>query len=300
MCAIGWSLAYPLIKAGYGYIGIGDDLGSKVVFAGIRFFFAGLILLIAGRVFQDDITIPDFRTGAAVFIFALVNTTLHYLFSYIGLAHLPSSRSTILDSMGGFFLILLSGLLFQDDRFTWRKAVGCLLGLGGIIVMNLSPSGMTGTAVTFMGDGMILLNAFCAAAGGIMTRMLSRQVSMTAATAWSMLTGGAVLLLMGVFLGIHQVWQVTGMGIAITAGLVLISAVCFEIYNLLLSFHPISQVAIFNAFIPILGVLFSVWLLQEPMKWQYITAGLLVMAGVFQVNWPEPLQVVYHKKEMRR
>ncbi|WP_298761956.1 hypothetical protein [uncultured Megasphaera sp.] len=49
LCAIGWPLAYPLIKAGYGYIGIGNDLGSKVVFAGIRFFFSGLILLIAGN-----------------------------------------------------------------------------------------------------------------------------------------------------------------------------------------------------------------------------------------------------------
>ena len=42
-CALGWSLAYPLIKLGYQQFEIdGSDVGGKIIFAGIRFFFAGL------------------------------------------------------------------------------------------------------------------------------------------------------------------------------------------------------------------------------------------------------------------
>ena len=44
-CAFGWSLAYPLIKIGYQEFQIASaDLGGKILFAGIRFFFAGWIL----------------------------------------------------------------------------------------------------------------------------------------------------------------------------------------------------------------------------------------------------------------
>ena len=45
-CALGWSLAYPLIKIGYGEFQIdAGDLGGKILFAGIRFFFAGVLVL---------------------------------------------------------------------------------------------------------------------------------------------------------------------------------------------------------------------------------------------------------------
>ena len=40
-CALGWSLAYPFIKLGYGELQIAStDLGSKILFAGIRFLMA--------------------------------------------------------------------------------------------------------------------------------------------------------------------------------------------------------------------------------------------------------------------
>lgn len=45
-CALGWSLAYPLIKIGYQEFRIASsDLGGKFLFAGIRFFFAGILFL---------------------------------------------------------------------------------------------------------------------------------------------------------------------------------------------------------------------------------------------------------------
>lgn len=64
----------------------------------------------------------------------------------------------------------------------------------------------------------------------------------------------------------------------------MISAVCFEIYNLLISYHPISKIAIFNAFIPVLGVIFSSVLLKEPIKAKYVVACIIVALGVMTVN----------------
>lgn len=48
--------------------------------------------------------------------------------------------------------------------------------------------------------------------------------------------------------------------------------------------NPISKIAIFNAFIPILGVIFSAIILGEPMKLKYFVAGMLVALGVYVIN----------------
>lgn len=72
-------------------------------------------------------------------LLVVVNTTLHYMFAYIGLGYNPSARSTILDSMGGFFLIILSTMIFSDDKISVSKVMGCVLGIAGIVAINIQP-----------------------------------------------------------------------------------------------------------------------------------------------------------------
>ena len=76
----------------------------------------------------------------------------------------------------------------------------------------------------------------------------------------------------------------TPWGVTILFILILISAVCFGIYNMLLANHPISKVAIYNSLIPVFGVMFSSLLLKEPFAWQYILAACLTAAGIYVVN----------------
>lgn len=62
-CALGWSLAYPLIKLGYSEIGISSsDTGSKIMFASIilkepfmwQYILAGLIVASGIYVINND------------------------------------------------------------------------------------------------------------------------------------------------------------------------------------------------------------------------------------------------------
>ena len=175
-CAAGWSLAYPLIKLGYAQLHIAsDDLGSKIGFAGIRFLVAGILVTILAIIQKRKFKVEQKSVVAWLLLFALVNTALHYLFSYVGLGYLPSSRSTILDSMNGFFAIILSCIIFEDDKFSKFKALGCILGFGGILLINIEPGQNFFQGISFRGDGMILLNALCGAFGGIITRIISKK-----------------------------------------------------------------------------------------------------------------------------
>ena len=137
-CALGWSLAYPLIKLGYQSFGIvSNDLGSKFLFAGLRFLFAGIALLLTSNRLKKSWHIQD---RGKLLLFALVNITFHYMFAYIGLGFNPGSRSTILDSLSGFLLIVMAGWVDHNDSFSKQKLVGILLGITGILFINLSPN----------------------------------------------------------------------------------------------------------------------------------------------------------------
>lgn len=284
-CAAGWSLAYPLIKLGYAQLHIAsDDLGSKIGFAGIRFLFAGILVTILAIIQKRKFKVEQKSVVAWLLLFALVNTALHYLFSYVGLGYLPSSRSTILDSMNGFFAIILSCIIFEDDKFSKFKALGCILGFGGILLINIEPGQNFFQGISFRGDGMILLNALCGAFGGIITRIISKKMDMTVATGLSMTIGGGLLCIISAIIGPTSKWTINIKSIITMVGLILISAVCFGVYNQLLAYHPISKIAIFNAFIPILGVIFSSIILGEPMRIKYIIAGCMVAFGVYIMN----------------
>lgn len=289
LCAAGWSLAYPLIKMGYSRFSIdSDDLGGKLSFAGVRFLFAGLIIIVLCLIKKNPLNIKKKKDFSWLLLLALVNTTLHYMFSYIGLGNNTSARSTILDSMGGFFLIFLSSVFFEDDSLNLRKVIGCLMGLTGILLINIEPGGHFFENITFLGDGMILLNALCAAFGGIITRIVSKKMDIISATGLSMAIGGALLLITGVCIGSTSTWTFGPDGIIILIILILISAVCFAVYNKLLSFYPISEIAIYNALIPVLGVMFAALILKEELKWQYFISVIIVALGIHTVNKTKP------------
>ena len=285
ICAVGWSMAYPLIKVGYGIFEISaDDLGGKLLFAGVRFLLAGLLVSAFCACRKTKLDLKVRKDISWLLLLALVNTALHYMFAYIGLSNNTSGRSTILDSMSGFFLIFLSTVFFADDKLNKRKVIGCVMGFAGIVLINVEPGGNFFENITFGGDGMILLNALCGAFGGVITRVVSKKMNIMSATGYSMAIGGALLVLAGLCIGTSGAWNLQIGGIVVLTALVLISAVCFAIYNELLAVYPISEIAIYNALIPVLGVMFAALFLNEPLKWQYFVAVLLVAAGICIVN----------------
>ena len=285
MCALGWSLAYPLIKIGYQEFGIDSaDLGGKILFAGIRFFLAGVLVLLFCHCRKIKIDMKKKSDISWLLLLAVVNTTLHYMFAYIGLGYNASARSTILDSMGGFFLIILSVIIFSDDKISAPKIIGCILGVAGIVAINIQPGADFFSDITLRGDGMILLNAGCAGFGGIITRIVSKKMNMMQATGRSMMFGGALLLAIGFIIGVYNSWNWCIKGVIVLFILIMISAVCFGVYNELLACNPISKIAIYNALIPGLGVFFAAILLHEALKWQYFLAVLMVTGGIYMVN----------------
>lgn len=282
--AFAWGWAYPLIKLGFAEFGITpDQTGSKMLFAGVRFAISGLIILaMAKGAHRSFVMSTGARGWAFILIFALLNTSIHYACFYIGLSHSAGSRAAILNSLSVFTLVILACVAYPStDRLNASKVVGCVLGFVGILALNIG--GADSGGFTWLGDGMIIGNALCSAAAGLMTRKMNRHIDVFVGTGYSLLVGGILLAIPGLAIG-GTVPMVTAWGIVILLLLIAISTVAFGLYNKLLSCNPVGKVAIFNSLIPVIGAVSSCICLGEPFYWKYAFAAILAAAGIYTIN----------------
>lgn len=277
-----WGWAYPLIKLGFAEFQITpDQTGSKMLFAGIRFFLSGvIILLVAGRT-SRSFSVSQPAAWWYILLFSLFNTTLHYTCFYIGLSHCEGARSAILNSLSVFTVVIFACLFFRSDRMTLRKVLGCIIGFAGILSLNLG--GKESGQFTFWGDGMIILNALCGATASLMTRGLSRRIDVFVGTGYALAIGGALLIIPGLLMqGTLPV--ITPLGILYLLLLIGISTTGFALYNKLISCNPVGKVAIWNSLIPVIGAVTSCLCLAEPFYWKYVLAGALSALGIYIIN----------------
>lgn len=280
--AMAWGWAFPLIKLGFSAFGITADMtGSKMLFAGMRFAAAGVIVLAVARGSGRSLRAGSGADWWFVLAFTLMNTTLHYFFFYVGMSHSEGSRAAILNSLSTFLVVLLACACFKSDRLTMRKIVGCGVGFCGILALNIG--GGDSGRFTWLGDGMIVMNAICGATANLMTRGLSRRIDVFAGTGYSLAIGGALLIMAGLATG-GGLPQVTLRGMGCLAALTAISAIGFALYNKLLSMNPVGRVAIYNSLIPIVGAVTSCLCLGETFHLKYALAGGLAALGIYLIN----------------
>lgn len=288
--AVAWGWAYPLIKLGFQEFQITPEMtASKLLFAGIRFCISGLLILLLAVQAGKNMKTKTKGSWWFVILFALVNTTLHYTFFYIGLSHALGSRSAILNSLSVFSVVLLAGIFFKSDKITSQKILGCVLGFAGIFALNMNSDESSGK-FTLMGDGMIILNALCGATASLLTRGLGQRIDVFVGTGYSLAIGGALLILPGLLLG-GTLPHVSLWGVIILLLLVGISTTGFSLYNKLLTCNPVGKVAIFNSLIPVVGAITSCLCLGEVFYMKYLVAGGLATAGIYIINKPQATKV---------
>ena len=280
--AMVWGWAYPLIKLGFREFEITADMtASKMLFAGIRFCISGLIILSIAKLTHRDFSLKKtserrIYTWLYLLLFALLNTTIHYAFFYFGLSHSEGARAAIINSMGVFATVILACMFFKSDKFTARK-----ISVLGILSLNLG--GVESGRFTWLGDGMIMLNALCSAGASLMTRGVGQRIDVFIGTGISLGMGGALLILPALFLG-GTLQTTTLWGVTILMLLIGISTIGFTLYNKLLTCNPVGKVAIYNSLIPVIGTLSSCLCLGETFYWKYIIAGTLATSGIYIIN----------------
>ncbi len=292
VCTFLWGCAFPAVKIGYSLFEIGaEDVAGQILFAGIRFFLAGVVTLPAAGITRRRVPRPMARRWPGIILLGLIQTGLQYFFFYVGMAHTSGVRGSILNAASTFFTVLLASLIWRaKERLTVRKLGGCLLGFAGVFLVNLSGS-LSAQPFTLLGDGFVLLSSASLAIGASLTKLVAEGEDSVAVTGWQLTIGGFVLMAAGYLMG-GRLADAGWWGGLLMAFMVMISSVAFSIWTCLLKYNPVSQVSVYNFLIPVFGVSLSSVLLGEGFPGLSSLAALvLVCLGIVIVNREKGTQV---------
>ena len=223
VCCVLWGSAIPVIKTGYNLMQVDSaDTASQIVFAGIRFTLAGILVLIFASVRERKIMLPNREILKYAVPVCLAQTVGQYFFFYIGVAHTSGVKGGIITGLGNFIAILLACLVFRNERMTGRKIAGCILGFAGVVVINLMGNSLD-MGFKLTGEGFILIAQLSYGISTVLINIFSRKVSPVVLSGTQFTMGGIILTLIGVGMGGH-LGNVTAGGILLILYLAMVSA----------------------------------------------------------------------------
>lgn len=282
LCCALWGSAFPCIKIGYEWMEI-EGTGSQILFAGYRFFLSGVLTFVLGCLLERRILRMKRENFGVIFRQGVLQTTIQYVCFYIGLAHTTGAKGSIINASNAFVSIVAAHYMIRSERMTWKKGLGCILGLAGVVLVNLEPGGFGG-GFHFLGEGMVLLCTIAYGVSTVLLKMISDRESPMTITAYQTLIGSALLIVTGWLLH-GEVGAFTWKSAALLFYMALLSTVAFSLWTLLLKYNPVGKVAVYGFTIPIFGVLLSGILLGETIfSVKYLAALLFVSGGVILVN----------------
>ena len=290
LCCFLWGSAFPGIKIGYRLWDIsGDDTWRIMRFAGVRFFIAGLLVMLFASAARKKILLPHKSELPKIMLLSAFQTIGQYVFFYLGLAHTGGINSAVIDSLTAFFAILIAALFMRTEKLTARKMLGCLLGFLGVVIINITSQGFS---LNPLGDGLIALSALCYGVSSNLIKRYSQKHDTVIFSGCQFIFGGAVMTLIG-----QCGLMFSGKGSAVNADdlpkavlmliyLALVSSVAYTLWGLLLKHSDVSKISVFGFMTPVTGVILSALLLDEAgqLGIKHILALLLIAAGITVVN----------------
>ena len=275
-CAL-WGSAFAFVKTGYRLFEIpAQSPASQLLFAGMRFTLAGLFVLLGTAIVRRKPPIPRKQDLAPIALLGLSQTALQYAPFYMGLAHASGTNSSLVQGTSAFVQIILATLVFRQEQLTPRKLAGCLLGVGGVVLVTLRGGGTMG-AWSLQGEGLVFVSLVAGGCATCLMRRFGTKGDPLLLTGWQFFCGGLVLIAIGILLG-GKVGAVSPSAVGVLVYLGLLSAVAFSLWSMLLKHNPVSRVAVFRPFIPVFGVVFSIVFLGEGVSLAQLPGLVLALA----------------------
>lgn len=285
ICNILWGSAFPFIKLGYRLFVIDSaDTPSILCFAGIRFMLSSVLVYLCGSLLERrPLPMPKGKVLGECCALGLWQTAAQYFFYYSAVAQLTGSFGSILNSTQSFISVILAHFLYgAADRMTARKALGCVLGFGGVLVATL---GNHGGGSAWGVTAMLIASAVFSVAGP-WNKSVTRKADSFTVCCLNLGAGGLALALIGFAMGGHLAPQ-SPAALPVLVYLAFVSGAGYVLWALLMKNNPVSRIAVFGLLIPVVTTLLSAVLNAEPLfEWQYLAALVLVCGGIFLVNKP--------------
>ena len=284
LCCALWGSATPFIKIGYELMLPVNNVQSIILFAGIRFTIAGILTVLIYSIAGRKFLVPKKESFSSIVKISAFQTVIQYIFFYIGLANTSGVKGTIASGSNAFFALLISALIFKQEKLNLRKIVACILGFAGIICVNLKGLDFN---MNFTGDCFVIFSAISYAVSSVLMKKYSKDENPVILSGYQFIIGGIFMIIVGLIFG-GGVSLVSAKGIGVLIYLSFLSAIAYSLWGILLKYNPVSRVAIFTFTTPVFGVILSKLMLTESgnvSALNLIVTLVLVCSGILLLNY---------------
>ena len=201
VCCLLWGSAFPCIKLGYKFFRIeSGETTSQILFAGTRFAIAGAMVIITFSIINRKFIKPS--SPGKIATLSVFQTILQYVPFYIGLAHTTGVKSSIINGSAVFITILISCLIFKQEKLTGKKIIGSVLGFLGIVIVNVVGNGFD-LSFTLLGEGFILISTISSAFSSAFIKRFSKTTDVVMLSGYQFFFGGVVMATIGLIGLLH-------------------------------------------------------------------------------------------------
>lgn len=283
LCTISFGLCYPLIKLTQQYFSVAaTDVFSQFLIAGIRLILSGAIIMIVAFA-TKSFKFPTKNQAGGIIAVMLFQTVIHYALTYLGQGMTDGSKTPMLKETSSLFIIIIMHFVTKDDKLNAKKLMGCIIGFLGIVVMNISfPFNFSFSA----GDGIILAAALSNAVGYVFLKLSVKDASPLSVMSLSQLTGGAVMLIIGLFGG-GKLTPVSGMSYFVLAMIVLTTAFPYLVWSELYKYNKASTMSVYGLMTPLFGMIATALFFPgtSVFNLQNAVALVLIVSGISIANF---------------
>jgi len=220
-----------------------------------------------------------------LFLFlAFFNVAFPFLLITWSEEHISSGLASILNSTQPLVTALIATLFVKEERMTWQRAFGLLVGFCGVLVLmsNRLEDGFSGH---LLGILAIIVAVFGYSSSAVFARLKNHGVNPESQALGQM--SFALLFLTPAMFVIDAPFSLPRLPITYVAMAWLgLLGSCFASivwYQLLHDIGP-SKVSMTTYLLPLIGIALGVLVLDETMEWRMIAGGILIILGIIIVN----------------
>ncbi len=254
---------------------IGLTYVSPLLLVGLRFTIAGLLMAMLVRKKPLPAKLADW---GRIFGIGLMQTAGVMGCIFLSLRTITAGESSILTFTNPLMVVVM-GTIFLGIRYRLLQWFGAIVGfLGVFITLGFHLQLTTGT---LLGLGA----AVSWSIGTILIKQWGSRFNVWVLTAYQMLFGGTILLVMGFTMETPRL-AINPISISIILWLaIMASIVQFAIWFYLINLGDPGKTSAFLFLAPFFGVLSGWVLLDEVVQWYVYAGGALIFTGIFLVNW---------------
>jgi drug/metabolite transporter (DMT)-like permease len=243
--------------------------------AGLRFSLAAVMFVVIMAMVRP--ATPRGRTLGGAVLFGLLNFAGAVGFAYYALVHIHAGVGQLVYALVPLVTLLLAALQRQE-RLHVRAIVGALFAVAGVLVLV---EGALRGAIPLDSALALLASLLCLSQGAVAIRQFPR-VHMVTLNAIGCVTAALVLVPLAAISGEEltlprerDTWLALAFVVFIGSGLM------FMLYIVVLTRWAASRAAYVFVVSPLLTVVLSAWLDDEPVGAALVAGGAIILAGVY-------------------